>query len=1205
MPGRLKSLELHGYKTFALRTDFLFADAITAIVGPNGSGKSNIADAIRWVLGEQSYSLLRGKKTEDMIFAGSEQRPRAGMASATIVFDNGDRWLPIDFSEVAITRRAYRDGENEYLINGQRVRLKDVGELLAQSGLAERTYTVIGQGLVDAALALKAEERRRLFEEAAGIGLHRSRREEALKRLENTRRNLERVEDILAELQPRLRSLERQARRAQEYEQVKADLHLILRDWYGFHWHNTQKDLSDGQETARHQEAHLEKVRISQVGLDRELANVRKQIVALREQLGAWHSQLAELRSRRETLNRYLAVADERLRSLDEQSQNAQSEIIRLETEVHYHQDRLETVLAEVQQLQKEAEEARLQMTAAQHDLQNRKSERDKAEQALQEARHTLSGHTARQAYLSARLVERKSQTDRQEGELASSAKAVVQLGQEKQAAESRLRQANERMTAAVRVVDEVEATLQTQRGELAKAEAERKQVMEKLSGLQASFARLRAQLDVIDQAEKNLAGYASGARLLLQAIRQSRLRSQYGALSHELEVASEYEKAIGAALGEFLDAVVFPEAGAVEDAFELLDKEMSRGVILPLDTVSGNRTIDFKTLIQREGVLGPAVDFVRVNQKIRPVVELLLGSVLLVRDRETARRILREIEGQTPEMRLVTLQGDVFYASGPILVGQASSAGVLSRPRQRRELKEQLDVLDKQTADEKQRLQDLNQSIVELTAKETELKRKAGETEQAKRLALEGQRLEELNMEKARRSLEWQREQHTRLEVDLRKAAEETSAMSAELKGLDEQILQAREALRIRTHEMAELALDDLQTRLSYWNMQVAVNEQAVREAQNRLSDRRLGVQRAENSLVSLQSHLEEISKNLQSLDQEKAASSLLEKGVDEEVDVLLKKIQPAEVELAAIEQEQSVLQGRETEARQILTQAEHFFAQARINLARRQEAMESLRGRIEDDFGLVEFKYVETVSGPTPLPLEGFVEQLPFVDEIPAELEENIKRQRAQLRRMGPVNPEAHAEYVQVKERYGFLHEQVADLMKAEVDLREIIAELDLLMEREFRKTFDAVAHEFRQIFSRLFGGGSARLVLTLPEDMTETGIDIEARLPGRREQGLSLLSGGERSLTAVALVFALLKVSPTPFCVLDEVDAMLDETNVGRFRDLLQELAQNTQFIVVTHNRNTVQAADVIYGVTMGRDSTSQVISLKLDEVTEVQV
>ncbi len=248
MPARLKSFDLNGYKTFASRTEFQFADGITAIVGPNGSGKSNIADAIRWVLGEQSYGLLRGKKTEDMIFSGSEQRPRAGMAQATVIFDNGDGWLPIDFSEVAITRRAYRDGDNEYLLNGQRVRLKDVSELLAKSGLAERTYTIIGQGLVDAALALKAEERRRLFEEAAGIGLYRSRREESLRRLDSTKRNLERVQDILSELQPRLRSLERQARRVQEYDQIRVELQKSLKEWYGYHWHRAQAEFTEARQ---------------------------------------------------------------------------------------------------------------------------------------------------------------------------------------------------------------------------------------------------------------------------------------------------------------------------------------------------------------------------------------------------------------------------------------------------------------------------------------------------------------------------------------------------------------------------------------------------------------------------------------------------------------------------------------------------------------------------------------------------------------------------------------------------------------------------------------------------------------------------------------------------------------------------------------------------------------------------------------------
>jgi chromosome segregation protein len=283
-------------------------------------------------------------------------------------------------------------------------------------------------------------------------------------------------------------------------------------------------------------------------------------------------------------------------------------------------------------------------------------------------------------------------------------------------------------------------------------------------------------------------------------------------------------------------------------------------------------------------------------------------------------------------------------------------------------------------------------------------------------------------------------------------------------------------------------------------------------------------------------------------------------------------------------------------------LARIERTFNQVQLDLNRKQESLLTLRQKIEDDFGLVAFDYTADVSGPVPLPFDGLVEQLPVVTELGADLEDNMTRQRAQLRRMGAVNPEAQEEYKAVKERHAFLSNQVEDLHKAETDLRQVIAELDELTRHEFQKTFDAVAEEFHKIFFRLFGGGSARLTLTDPENLTETGIDIEARLPGRREQGLSLLSGGERSLTAIALVFALLKVSPTPFCVMDEVDAMLDEANVGRFRDLLLELSKETQFIIITHNRNTVQAADVIYGVTMGRDSASQIISLKLDEITD---
>ncbi|MGH2583182.1 MAG: AAA family ATPase, partial [Anaerolineales bacterium] len=365
MSQRLKSLELNGYKTFASRTLFEFAGRITAVVGPNGSGKSNIADALRWVLGEQSYTLLRGRKTEDMIFAGSETRPRAGMASVTITFDNTDGWLPIDYTEVSITRNAYRDGENEYFINQQKVRLKDITEMLVQSGLAERTYTIIGQGLVDTALTLKSEERRRLFEEAAGIGLYRSRKEQSLRRLDITQRNLERVEDILAELKPRLRSLEKQAARAEEFSKLRGELRETLRQWYGYHWHRAQNELQQLREAADAREADLGLAREKQDELGRELNGLRGRTQELRAQLSQWQRELADLNSTRESASRGLAVAAERQKALSERRTALQEEGKRLEQELTSIKTRLDEARQDAERFQNEVNEAQTHLGEA------------------------------------------------------------------------------------------------------------------------------------------------------------------------------------------------------------------------------------------------------------------------------------------------------------------------------------------------------------------------------------------------------------------------------------------------------------------------------------------------------------------------------------------------------------------------------------------------------------------------------------------------------------------------------------------------------------------------------------------------------------------------------------------------------------------------------------------------------------------------
>jgi chromosome segregation protein len=400
--------------------------------------------------------------------------------------------------------------------------------------------------------------------------------------------------------------------------------------------------------------------------------------------------------------------------------------------------------------------------------------------------------------------------------------------------------------------------------------------------------------------------------------------------------------------------------------------------------------------------------------------------------------------------------------------------------------------------------------------------------------------------------------------------------------------------ALRLEDTVRVDLGEDPAQ-----WSTRLALIEHSGREAQSRVADSQSMLSRARQALEERRARLRAVDEERQPLERSLADLREREGQLSKTIDETQALITPAETQLDANEADLNRLEQTEAEVRSHLHSSEHAYTQAQVDLARRQEELEGLRRRIEDDFGLVEFEYASEVTGPTPLPISELVQKLPRVEELPGEVEDLVTRRRAQMRRMGAVNPEAPQEYREVKERYEFLTEQVADLLQAETQLRQVIGELDQMMQDSFRKTFDAVAIEFPKTFSQLFGGGSAKLQLTDPDNLNETGIEIQARLPGRRAQPLALLSGGERSLTAVALVFALLRVAPTPFCVLDEVDAMLDESNVGRFRDMLAELSRNTQFVVITHNRNTVQASQVIYGISMGPDSASQVISLRLDE------
>lgn len=1209
MQLRLKSLELHGYKTFASKTQFEFSSKITAIVGPNGSGKSNIADSIRWVLGEQSYSLLRGKKTEDMIFTGSELRPRSGMASASITFDNSTGWLPIDFSEVSVTRRAYRDGQNEYLLNGQRVRLRDISELLAESGLAERTYTIIGQGLVDTALGIKPEERRLLFEEAAGISLHRSRREEAIRRLETTRRNLDRVLDILSELQPRLRSLERQARRAQEYEVVRADLKVLLRDWYGYHWNRAQHELIEAHEAVKNQDKRVESARLDLQKVQAQLSEGRNKYQDLRTNLNYWLKELGNYHNQLEDYNRKLAVADERERSFRIQRDNLDMELIQLDEEIAINLDRISTITDEIKTLESQLTEASEQREDEVKIFQKKQAERKMLELKVQEAQSEYSNLINEQVSIKVRLNEFQIQKQKKNEQIDLSKIEVQQKNRELEDVNVELEISQHEFEKKKEIVNQIQSEQNRLRELQGKNQEDLQDTDRALRTLETSVSKLQAEYDVLRQAESSLVGYSNGTRLLLEADRKVNKDGILGALSQMISVPREYELAISAALGDHLDAIII--SGNPDEALDLLLEHNSKGVLIPITKIRKESEI-ILNYPGNEGVFGFAAQQIEAQKEIKSVVQLLLEDVYLVEDRQIAVDLLewyKEIsereQGSPRDIRIVTLKGEIFTSKGPIIAGYGglSEQSLLGRARQLNELDKDIKSKASELTEVQAHIQRIEKDQSEISATLDTLAKKAREAAKSEEEAFTKVYLLRQKLETLTQQIQWLQDQSTRLVDEVIGMDTEINTYNKRLEGIDADIHLSQDNLNMSNEILAGFNLDEQVEKVSNWNTVIAVLKKSLEETSTRLSERKSLDQEAIESKEKLIRKLHDLEEDIRLLRGDVTIWKEKERALLEQIDVLRQKVDPAESISQELERTQQVLEVQEQKARQSLSITEQHASQTHITYTRRQDALESLRRRIEEDFGLVNFNYEDDISGPNPLPFEGMVEQLPEIKNLAPETDDTIRRTRAQLLKIGPINPEALAEYQEVTDRFNFLTEQVRDLENAENDIRKVIQELDLLMQKEFLHTFEAVDGEFRSIFGRLFQGGSAKLILANPENLTETGVEIEVRLPGRRTQGLSLLSGGERSLTAIALIFSLLKVSPTPFCLLDEVDAMLDEANVGRYCELLGELSLNTQFVIVTHNRNTVQVADYIYGVTLGRDLASQVLSLKADEINRV--
>jgi chromosome segregation protein len=1192
---RLKRLELLGYKTFADPATFLFDEGITAIVGPNGSGKSNVADAVRWALGEQSFSLLRAKRSEDMIFSGSERRARMGMAEVTMTLDNSSRWLPVEFEEVAITRRSHRSGENEYLLNGNRVRLRDITEMLGKSGLSKRTYTVIGQGLIDTALSLRPQERRNLIEEAAGLTLYQSRREDALKRLDETRQNMLRVHDLIAEIEPRLNRLQKQAERATEHEQVRAELDEALKVWYGYQWRHRQQELERVRKVVSYQLERIESQRANVEAVTAEIARVRDRQVALRDQLAQWHRESSAMHARSETHQRELAVAVERRRGLIQ---------------------RRDELLSEIDALQEESEERQVHTAEAARELRDleevlaeRQAAEDRAQRAVSEWRQEVSAfeqqlHQAqeRQLALHTRLAERQSRLEElsaRRGELQSEIDAHQTARQSLEEKVGALRQDLAALNAQIETLNaaarKLDGQVRDREQAIAACQEQRQDLLAQRNRIEQRYGRLRERYRVLERMHQEGAGLYEGVRNVLRAS-DGELGGVLGAVGGLLKVPEELDQAIEAALGSQLQNIVVREWADARNAIEYLKRTRGgRATFLPLDTLRSTSPIRVPPV---SGVLGVASDLVEFEPRLQIVATFLLGRTLVCQDLATAQQVLGAAKGS---YKMVTLEGELARSSGTVTGGtrkRGKSSGLLERERALRELPDQLrsikaqrDKLDGELERLAAEAESLRERVAALHAQGDQLEKtrtaRTGEREALRR-----------QVERAQAEGEW----HQSLVADSKRELEalnrKEQALRQSIEDLESNVSTARQQIAELKDHAQDLDGHDLEARLDKVRSELAATREEHARREAKLNGMRNALQDVERQTESRRRRIRELVEHLAQIEGRVSSLRQQERVLGDKIQSYAERITPVEHELEQLEERQATLEAEEEQARKLLQVNESRYNQTQLMATRQEDRMEHLQSQIENDLGLVELELGEALTGQPPLPIQPLVASLPEVDALPSNLEDQIQALRRRLSRLGAINPSAPEEYQESLERHNFLQEQCDDLDNAAAQLREVIGELDEVMQREFKRTFHAVSREFRDYFARLFNGGSARLVLTTPDDLLNTGIDIVARPPGKRQQGLAVLSGGERALTAASLIFAILAVSPTPFCVLDEVDAALDEANVGRFRSVLKELSEQTQFVVITHNRYTIEVSDIVYGISMGTDGASCVISQRME-------
>ena len=1179
----LKSIEVQGFKSFANKITFEFHNGITGIVGPNGSGKSNVGDAVRWVLGEQSAKQLRGGNMQDVIFSGTETRKPLGFAYVAITLDNSDHKLPIDYQEVTIARRLYRSGESEYLLNGTSCRLKDVNELFYDTGIGKEGYSIIGQGQIDKILSGKPEERRELFDEAAGIVKFKRRKNTAIKKLEEEQQNLTRVNDILSELTRQLAPLEKQAETAKVYLKKKEALKQLDIQMFLVEMARIREQLKAVEEKYEIAQSDLEETCKSFDVTKTEYENLEKELEILETEIQKSREQSTQKTLEKQNLENQIHLLQEQIHSAKQNETQYQERAVALDADIDKRkkeeqgyleeQSQLEEKAAEFSRVQSQAQEAFKEIAIEIHNLEEAiESGKSEIIEILNQ-RASIKGKLQRYDTMMEQISIRKVALNQRNLTLRSEA---AQLDASEEQYKTQKQEIEETIEKLIRQGNRCEDQIKKYQAEISRA-------TQQLENEKTAYHREASRLESLKNITERYDGYGNSIRRVME--QKKNVSGIKGVVADLLKVEKNYETAIETALGGSIQNIVTDNENTAKGMIEFLKKnKYGRATFLPLTSMKNKKTFNNPAALKEPGVIGVASDLVQVEAEYEGLANYLLGRTLVVDHIDHGIAIAKKYQYT---IRMVTIEGESLNPGGSLTGGAfKNNSNLLGRRREIDELHENVEKL-------KLNIEKLQAALEEYRNKRNHFRDEAG-------------RIQE--------SLQEQYIQENTVQMNLNSMSDKR----AEIKQGYENLKRENAELEKQTKEIEENS-QSIQLEMEASASQESALEKSINEKQEELESRKkqetdiskeLEKSQLEGAGITsrkgfIQENLRRIKEELESLTNQKEA---LFAGMEEGKEEALKK----ETEIVKIRQEIELAAKEEEEDREKLQEAllkkekmtqEHkaFFLKrdelsARMNLLDKESyrllgQKEKLEENQETQVNYMWEEYEITYS-------QALIDMPDELQER-AEIKSAISNMRSEIRQLGNVNVNAIEEYKELSERHTFMKTQHDDLVQAEETLQGIINELDTGMRRQFEEKFGQIRIEFDKAFKELFGGGKGTLELDEEEDILEAGIRIISQPPGKKLQNMMQLSGGEKALTAIALLFAIQNLKPSPFCLLDEIEAALDDSNVTRYAKYLHKLTKNTQFIIITHRRGTMAAADRLYGITMQEKGVSTLVSVDLIE------